>query len=467
MKNENIKFGKELFISQFNCKIQDYYEIVSQLGKGGCAKVLEVRNKRTKDIRACKCLSKSNIKEPYLQKCRREIQILMKTDHPNIIKLYEVFETKNSLYLIMEKCNGGELFDKIINHISSGKMYTEKIASNIILQIMSAVDYCHKNGICHRDLKPENILFLNEGDEINNSIKVIDFGLSQLISEQKLKSKVGTAYYVPPEILKGEYNQKCDIWSVGIILCILLTGEPPFNGPNDAVIFDKIQKLDYFFSEKWKYISNEAKDLVSHMLVPENARYNASEVLAHSWFRIMNDNNKIFVNLNFFNLSFLKSYKKTNTFKKIILTYIASRINENDINDLSKLFEMFDFDHDGQISFEEFENVLLNSKSNGIKNNEIKEIFNSLDTDKNGKIDYTEFIASCLEKNIYLNKDRLHEAFSVFDRDNDGVMTKEDIMTVLQLKNDDNKELDKIIKKIDKNGDGVIDKDEFEEFMNK
>ena len=466
MKN-NIKFGKELFVSQFKCKIQDYYEIVSTIGKGGNAKVYEVRNKKTKDIRACKCLSKYNIKESDLQKCRREIQILMKADHPNIIKLYEVFETQNSLYLIMEKCNGGELFDRIINHISSGKMYTEKIAANLIFQIMSAVDYCHKNGICHRDLKPENILFLNQGNEINNSIKVIDFGLSQIIREEKLKSRVGTAYYVPPEILKGEYNQKCDIWSVGIILCILLTGEPPFNGPNDAVIYNKIKKLEYFFSEKWKYISNEAKDLVSHMLVPENTRYNASEVLSHPWLRIINDNNKTFRNLNFINLSFLKSYKKTNTFKKIILTFIASRLNENDINDLNKLFETFDLDNDGQISFEEFQHVLLNFKSNEIMEHEIKEIFNSLDTDKNGKIDYTEFIASCLEKNIYLNKDRLHEAFSLFDKDNNGVITKEDIMNVLQLKSDENKEIENIIKNIDKNGDGVIDKNEFEEFMNK
>jgi calcium-dependent protein kinase len=250
-------------------------------------------------------------------------------------------------------------------------------------------------------------------------------------------------------------------------LCILLTGEPPFNGPNDAVIYNKIKKLDYFFSEKWKYISNEAKDLVSHMLVPENTRYNAREVLSHPWFRIINDNNKTFRNLNFINLSFLKSYKKTNTFKKIILTFIASRLNENDINDLNKLFETFDLDNDGQISFEEFQHVLLNFKSNEIMEHEIKEIFNSLDTDKNGKIDYTEFIASCLEKNIYLNKDRLHEAFSLFDKDNNGVITKEDIMNVLQLKSDENKEIENIIKNIDKNGDGVIDKNEFEEFMNK
>lgn len=187
----------------------------------------------------------------------------------------------------MEKCNGGELFDKIISRISSGQMYSEKTAAYLILQIMSAVDYCHKNGICHRDLKPENILFLNKGNEENNPIKVIDFGLSQIIGEkkEKLKSKVGTAYYVPPEILIGEYSQKCDVWSVGIIICILLTGEPPFNGKNDLEIYNKIKNFEYYFSEKWKYISDEAKDLVSHMLVPENIRYDASEVLAHPWFK--------------------------------------------------------------------------------------------------------------------------------------------------------------------------------------
>ena len=311
---------------------------------------------------------------------------MIKTDHPNIIKLYEVFETKKSLYLIMEKCNGGELFDKIINHISSGQMYSEQMAANIILQIMSAVDYCHKNGICHRDLKPENILYLNKGNEINNPIKIIDFGLSRMIPEKKkLTSQVGTSYYVPPEILIGEYNQKCDIWSVGIILCILLTGQPPFNGPNEAVIYGKIRRYEYCFTEKWRNISNEAKDLVSHMLVPENIRYSASEVLAHPWFRMIDENNKNALNISF-DLSYLISYRKTNTFKKIILTFIASRLNENDINDLNKLFELFDINNDGQISFEEFQQVLINMKNEGINSNEIKELFNSLDTDKNGKI---------------------------------------------------------------------------------
>ena len=466
MENELIKFGKQLFVGKFKCKIQDYYEVISQIGKGAKGKVYEVRNKKTKDIRACKSLPKSNIKESDLQKFRREINILMKTDHPNIIKLYEVFETNKYLYLIMEKCNGGELFDNIINHISCGSMYSEKIAANLFLQIMSAVDYCHKNEICHRDLKPENILFLNKGNEDYNPIKVIDFGLSQITSNKdKLSSPVGTAYYVSPEILNGEYNQKCDIWSAGIILCILLTGEPPFNGPNETVIYNKIKNLEYYFSERWRYISYEAKDLVSHMLVPQNLRYNASEVLAHPWFKIVQDD-KINLNLDF-DLSFLISYKKANTFKKMILTFIASRLNENDIRDLNKLFETFDINNDGQISFEEFQQALLNIKYNGIKQEEIKEMFTSIDTDKNGKIDYTEFIASCLKEKIYLNKERLDEAFSVFDKDKNGVISKDEIMAILQVKDEKIKEIDDMIKDVDTNGDGVIDMKEFDDIMKK
>ena len=464
-----IKFGKELFIGKLGCTIKDYYEVISEIGKGGNAKVFEVRNKKTKDIRACKYLSKKDIKESDLQKFRREIKILMKTDHPNIIKLFEVYETKKKLYLIMEKCNGGELFDKIISRISSGQMYSEKTAAYLILQIMSAVDYCHKNGICHRDLKPENILFLNKGNEENNPIKVIDFGLSQIIGEkkEKLKSKVGTAYYVPPEILNGEYSQKCDVWSVGIIICILLTGEPPFNGNNDLEIYNKIKNFEYYFSEKWKYISDEAKDLVSHMLVPENIRYDASEVLAHPWFKKIEENNQNnIVNLNL-DLSFLKSYQQTNTFKKIVLTFISTRLNENDINDLNKIFVSFDKDNDGQISFDEFKQALISIKSEGIKLDEIIEIFNSVDTDKNGKIDYTEFIASCIQKQTYLKKERLYEAFSFFDIDNNEVITKEEIMSILKLENDENKEVENLIEKVDKNGDGVIDRKEFDEFMMK
>ena len=172
--NDTIKFGKKDFVGKFEGVFLDNYDVIRQLGKGGYGKVYEVMNKKTKEIRACKHLSKLSIKN--LEKFQREVEILRQADHPNIIKLYEVFESRHSIYLIMEECKGGEVFDRIIEHIQKKEMYSENHAKNILRQMISAVEYCHNNGIAHRDLKPENLLYLNQGSEDDNPIKVIDFG---------------------------------------------------------------------------------------------------------------------------------------------------------------------------------------------------------------------------------------------------------------------------------------------------
>jgi calcium-dependent protein kinase len=166
---------------------------------------------------------------------------MIETDHPNIIKLYEIYEDNRYLYLIMEECSGGELFDRILDRINNKNLYTEKQACTIFKQMMSAICYCHSSKICHRDLKPENLLFLNTTEDA--PLKVIDFGLSKIFGKEdhKMNTKVGTAYYVSPEVLAGDYDEKCDIWSCGVILYILLTGDPPFNGVNDNEIYKKIQ----------------------------------------------------------------------------------------------------------------------------------------------------------------------------------------------------------------------------------
>ena len=183
----------------------------------------------------------------------------------------------------MEECQGGELYDKISEHIENNNMYSEKEAAKIMRQVMSAIEYCHNNGICHRDLKPENLLFLKKGDEKNNPLKVIDFGLSKrTLNTKKFTTRVGTPYYISPEILSGSYNEKCDIWSAGVILYSLLSGELPFNGSSAEEIYSKIEKREINFPpEKWDSISKEAKDLINHMLMPEKERFTAAQVLAH------------------------------------------------------------------------------------------------------------------------------------------------------------------------------------------
>ena len=462
-ENPTIKYGKKTFVGKSEGLFLDNYDVIKQLGKGGYGKVYEVKNKKSNEIRACKHLSKLNIKN--LEKFEREINILINTDHPNIIKIYEVYESQRSLYLVMEECKGGEIFDRIIEHIQSKKMYSEKDAAEILQQVMSAIEYCHNNGICHRDLKPENLLYLNPGGEKGNPIKVIDFGLSQIISsEKRLKTKVGTAYYVSPEILKGDYTEKCDVWSAGVILYIFLSGDPPFNGPSDSDIYNKIAQMKYSFPEKkWKTISNDAKDLITHMIAPENERYTAEQVLKHPWFK--NASNVPLSALNFDTAYFI-DYFRGSTLKKMSLLYIASRLDENEIENLKKVFEAFDKQKDGQITYVELKQGLIQLKSHNIKENDIIALFKSIDVDQNGKIDYTEFLAATIQKVNYYRNERLWEAFCMYDKDNNGHITKEELIKALKAEKSQEKEIEQYIKAVDKNGDGQIDYKEFLTLMN-
>ena len=460
LENPIIKYGRETFIKKAGGKLLESYDVIRQLGKGGFGKVYEVRHKKTGEIRACKHLSKLNINN--LEKFKNEIELLRKMDHPNIIKLYEIFESDRSLYLIMEECKGGEIFSKIIERINAKLMYSEKDAANIIKQVISCINYCHNKNICHRDLKPENLLYLKDGPEKDNLIKVIDFGLSQ--NANKLKSKVGTAYYVSPEVLRGNYTEKCDIWSVGVILYLLLTGEPPFNGQNDQIIYSKILKFDVKFPEqKWKYISKEVKDLLqNHMLVPENRRYTAKQVLEHIWFKNAPDTP---LNQLGFNVHFFIDYIQASNFKKMSLMFIASRLDENEINNLKNFFTSFDKNKDGQISYEELRLGLLQLKSNKISERDIYFLFQTLDVDKSGKIDYTEFIAATLQRSNYLRNDRLLEAFLNFDKDKNGKITKDELLIALKGEKSQENLIRKFISDVDKNHDGKIDYNEFLNLM--
>ena len=456
----DIKFSRENFVGETKGKLLDSYEVIKQLGKGGYGKVYEVKNIKTGEVRACKHLSKLNIKN--LEKFRREIEILKQMDHPNIIKLYEVYESDRSLYLVMEECKGGEIFDRIIKHIQDKKMYTERDAAKIFEQVMSCIAYCHNKNICHRDLKPENLLFLNEGEGEDNRLKVIDFGLSQACD--RLKTKVGTAYYVSPEILNGNYTHLCDIWSAGVILYILLSGDPPFNGPNDNAIYTKIAEMKFKFPEnKWKNISNEAKDLICHMIVPEKDRYTAEQVLKHPWFK--NASNVPLSAIEFNNNNLFMNFVKGSFIKKMGLMFIASRLDENEIDNLKKIFSGFDKGKDGQISFEELQKGLLEIKSSHFTEEELREKFNSIDVDKNGKIDYTEFIAATMEEANYNRKERLLEAFQNFDKDGNGQISKSELLETLKAGKCQEKEVEKFIKAVDKDGNGKISFEEFMELM--
>lgn len=462
VSDDKISFGKETFVLRTPGQVTDKYIKEKELGSGSYGKVFRVKNKLTGETRACKQLIKAKITD--IDKYNVEISIMAKVDHPSIIKLYEIYEDQRYLYLIMEECTGGELFDRILNRIEAGKMYSEKEAAKIFKQIMSAICYCHDQGICHRDLKPENILFLTKDEDSN--IKVIDFGLSKIfgnMKEGKMTTRVGTAYYVSPEVLQGAYDEKCDIWSAGVMLYILLSGDPPFNGANDNEIYRAIARKKYSFPDpEWKKISNEAKDLIQHMICDPDKRYTASQVLQHPWIAqcAPNATGKLDINIEA-----LKNYKNTNKLKKLVLTYIASRLKDSDVTNLKQNFMTLDKNKDGTLTLEEMKEGLEKiSKDVGV---DVEGIFKSIDTDKSGKIEYTEFLAASMDQKLYLREERLSEAFQMLDADGSGKISKDEIRKALKLDNIDDHTLDKYIKEYDLNGDGEIDYNEFLNMMGK
>ncbi len=471
MKSEDkIKFNKETFITRTPGNLSDKYEKIKELGSGSYGKVFRVKNKLTEQMCACKELAKKKIAD--IDKFNLEISIMSKCDHPSIIKLYEIYEDERHIDLVMEECVGGELFDRILSRIDSGNLYSEKQAANIFKQMMSAVSYCHSQGICHRDLKPENILFLTKDED--SPIKVIDFGLSKIFGDvaknnkqvkKTMQTRVGTAYYVSPEVLKGDYDEKCDIWSAGVILYILLSGDPPFNGENDNEIYRAIAKKKFSFPDKeWKNISEDAKDLIKHMICEPDKRYTAQQVLNHKWVTHLAPNAK--ESLLSINVENLKNYTKQNKLKKAVLTFIASRLGENDVKVLKEIFQNLDSNKDGTLTLDEIKKGIEQLKNPDFKV-DINALFKSMDTDHSGRIDYTEFLAACMDKSIYLREERLLEAFKMMDIDSSGKISKEEIKKSLKLDNVDESTLDKYIKQYDLNGDGEIDYNEFLNMMTK
>ena len=455
MSEKKEGFNKEKFVGKVEGKLEDKYEIVKEIGSGGFSRCLQVKNKTTGLLFACKELAKKKVSD--YEGLMREVNLMIKLDHPNIIKLYEVYETEKNIYLIMELCTGGELFDRIVDNTENGIQFTEKQAASLFKQMMSAINYCHKNGIVHRDLKPENLLYLNKDE--NSPIKVIDFGMSKRFdSKTYMSEKVGTAYYISPEVLHGKYDEKCDIWSAGVILYIIICGYPCFNGEDDDEIFEAIQKGKIAFpSPEWDDVSDDAKQLIKKMCCSPEKRLTAEQVLKETWVKDNAPNSgKISLPMK---ADGFKNYANSNKLRKAVLTYIASRLSEQEIKKIKEVFQIIDVDNDGKLSLEEMKKAVTLANDRKIEFNE--EIFKSIDTDNSGNIEYTEFISACIEKNVYLNEEKLKDAFKLFDADNSGKISRAEIERVLHMSKH-SKEIDTIMDKHDTNKDGEID---FQEFL--
>ncbi|KAJ6908383.1 serine/threonine-protein kinase PEPKR2 [Populus alba x Populus x berolinensis] len=253
-------------------KIEKEYDLGASIGQGKFGSVVLCRSKVTGEEFACKMLRKGE------ELVHREVEIMQHlSGHPGVVTLKAVYEDLESFYLVMELCTGGRLLDQMAKQ----RQYPEHRAANILKEVVSVIKYCHDMGVVHRDIKPENILLTASG-----LMKLADFGLAVRMSNgQSLRGAVGSPAYVAPEVLAGDYSEKVDIWSAGVLLHTLLVGVLPFQGDSLDAVFEAIKKVNLDFkSELWESVSQPARELVAHMLTRDvSARLTADEILGHPW----------------------------------------------------------------------------------------------------------------------------------------------------------------------------------------
>jgi calcium-dependent protein kinase len=339
--------------------IAEYYSMNDDteavLGVGMSGQVRKITRLSDGKVFALKTIVTHDMGEEAREELQNEIQILKGLDHPHIGKLYETFEDPNvQIHLVLELCTGGELFDRLMEK----KLFREDQTAPLTRNMLRALHYIHCKNIVHRDLKLENWLFRT--DQADTDIVLIDFGLSAKFREKEnheeehLHSRVGTSYYIAPEVLNGDYTSSCDMWSLGVVVYMLLSGTAPFGGSDDNQILSSVMKHEYSLTgERWANISDDAKDFIRKLLDPDpETRFTAEQALEHPWVtKDAAEHPALTIDATTYDN--LKQFKKFHELKRIAMDVVAFSLDHSEIGQLSEVFQDMDDDNNGFITFRE------------------------------------------------------------------------------------------------------------------
>jgi calcium-dependent protein kinase len=492
-------FIREYFEGQ-SCA--DVYEVhgSSKLGKGSYGSVYLATHRVTGDERAVKVMNVERVTSYYLRKLHTEIEILKAVDHPNIIKLKDVFFGKRSVYLITDLCRGGELFELLNSGKNQGFVFREDRASRLMRDMTSAVHYLHSRGIVHRDLKLENFLF--EAKNSNSPLILIDFGLSKHFEpEERLSQRVGSCYYTAPDVLNGNYDHRCDVWSLGVLCYMLLSGSPPFHGNTVEEVYQSTLTKEAVFPEKkFRHISPACMDFMRRMLIKDaNLRITTAQALAHPFISgdYMGDprnstslssrmglpgtapapplagakgdaGTKTLQRLSEREaddiLASICVFVSADPLAKLMLIMAAHQLPSDHLTDLRWEFQRIDADHSGTISLPELTAALMPSKVVARGEVDMGAAYAALCIESSHghgtEMTYHEYIAAAMCRRIDIDETRMRLAYQTLDGDEQGYIGVDAIRKSL---GDDipTEVLDAMISVGDPNGQGFVSEPAF------
>ncbi|KAG7010274.1 Calcium-dependent protein kinase 8 [Cucurbita argyrosperma subsp. argyrosperma] len=442
--------------------ISAHYDLGRELGRGEFGVTYLCTDTNTGESFACKSISKKKLRTAVdIEDVRREVQIMKHLPkHPNIVTLKDTYEDDEAVHIVMELCEGGELFDRIV----ARGHYTERAAAAVMRTIVEIVEACHKHGVMHRDLKPENFLFANKKE--SSPLKAIDFGLSITFKRgEQFNEIVGSPYYMAPEVLKKNYGPEVDVWSAGVILYILLCGIPPFWAETEQGVAQAIiRSVIDFRRDPWPRVSENAKDLVRKMLDPDpKRRLTAQEVLDHPW--LQNAKKAPNVPLGETVKARLKQFSVMNKLKKRALRVIAEHLSVEEVAGIKDAFEMMDVEKRGKINLEELRSG-LQKLGQQIPEADLQILMEAAGVHDDGTLNYGEFVALSIHLRRMANDEHLHKAFAFFDQNQSGFIEIEELRAVLNDEETNSEDvISAIMHDVDTDKDGCISYEEFAGMM--
>jgi calcium-dependent protein kinase len=420
------------------------YEVLPNkvLGEGCSGKVVVACNLISGRKYALKRIKKSAVAPKILQQLIAEVEIFLTLDHPNVARLNDVYDTDNEIALLTECLEGGELYGRL----SELRSFPEPLAAETTRQMLQAVGYLHSHKIVHRDLKLENFLYESRSEDA--SLKVIDFGFAKVWDPARLmQASCGSIAYVSPDVLHGHgYTSKCDLWSLGVITFMLLSGYPPFHGSDDYMRKTILAAdVDWRHTRRWSKVSGDAMDFVKALLEKDpQRRLGAAEALNHRWL-VQSAPTTHNPTLGVAALRSLSSYADASLLRRAVLQLVARELAPSEIVGLRREFLDIAGEEEGTMSFSELKDAIRGDEPiaqqgeatpktparrlRRAKTEQLRDLFQVMDANGDEQVYYSDFLAAAM--NEKLREEHLRAAFHRLDADSSGTISTADIQSVL------------------------------------